>query len=118
MYSIPSIQSPPFEIRYHKMDLEHCSINAHLFSFLHLHAAWDYDFYAYLLTVSLAGICLGAALVSSRERALHKELDTNGIASPNPALTVFLKQLMPLEAGCDTHKKPSGFSLGFWEERL
>ena len=41
------------------------------------------------MTVSLAGICLGAALVSSRERALHKELDANGIASPEPALAAF-----------------------------
>ena len=70
------------------------------------------------MTVSVAGICLGAALVSSRERALHKELDTNGIANPKPALTVLLKQLRPLEAGCDTHKKPSGFSFVLWKERL
>ena len=70
------------------------------------------------MTVSLAGICLGAALVSSRERALHKELDANGIASPKPALTVLFKHLKPLEPGCDTHKKPLGFCLGFWKERL
>ena len=63
------------------------------------------------MTVSLAGICLGAALVSSRERALHKELDTNGIASPKPALTVLFKQLKPLESGCDTHTHTHTFIL-------